>query len=332
MLHTVTLLIVLLRRITEKVMANRITSLFGIEYPLIQAGMIWCSGWELASAVSNAGGLGLLGSGSMYPEVLREQIRKCKAATTKPFGVNVPLLYPDIDKHIQIIIEEGVKIVFTSAGNPKTWTAHLKQHGITVVHVVANAKFAQKAADAGVDALVAEGFEAGGHNGREETTTMVLIPLVRAAVSIPVIAAGGIATGRQMLAALALGADGVQIGSRFVATPESSAHQHFKQAVITASEGDTLLTLKQLVPVRLIRNKFCKEVEAAEARGASADELKELLGRARAKKGMFEGDMEEGELEIGQVSALMREIKPAADVVKEIVEEFGKAKQEIAGW
>ena len=313
-------------------MANRITSLFGIEYPLIQAGMIWCSGWELASAVSNAGGLGLLGSGSMYPEVLREQIRKCKAATTKPFGVNVPLLYPDIDKHIQIIIEEGVKIVFTSAGNPKTWTAHLKQHGITVVHVVANAKFAQKAADAGVDALVAEGFEAGGHNGREETTTMVLIPLVRAAVSIPVIAAGGIATGRQMLAALALGADGVQIGSRFVATPESSAHQHFKQAVITASEGDTLLTLKQLVPVRLIRNKFCKEVEAAEARGASADELKELLGRARAKKGMFEGDMEEGELEIGQVSALMREIKPAADVVKEIVEEFGKAKQEIAGW
>lgn len=313
-------------------MANRITSLFGIEYPLIQAGMIWCSGWELASAVSNAGGLGLLGSGSMYPEVLREQIRKCKAATTKPFGVNVPLLYPDIDKHIQIIIEEGVKIVFTSAGNPKTWTAHLKQHGITVVHVVANAKFAQKAADAGVDAIVAEGFEAGGHNGREETTTMVLIPLVRAAVSIPVIAAGGIATGRQMLAAMALGADGVQIGSRFVATPESSAHQHFKQAVITASEGDTLLTLKQLVPVRLIRNKFCKEVEAAEARGASADELKELLGRARAKKGMFEGDMEEGELEIGQVSALMREIKPAAEVVKEIVEEFGKAKQEIAGW
>jgi enoyl-[acyl-carrier protein] reductase II len=313
-------------------MANRITSLFGIEYPLIQAGMIWCSGWELASAVSNAGGLGLLGSGSMYPDVLREQIRKCKAATSKPFGVNVPLLYPDIDKHIQIIIEEGVKIVFTSAGNPKTWTAHLKQHGITVVHVVANAKFAQKAADAGVDAIVAEGFEAGGHNGREETTTMVLIPLVRAAVSIPVIAAGGIATGRQMLAAMALGADGVQIGSRFVATPESSAHQQFKQAVITAGEGDTLLTLKQLVPVRLIRNKFCKEVEAAEARGASADELKELLGRARAKKGMFEGDMEEGELEIGQVSAMMREIKPATDVVKEIVEEFEKAKKEIAGW
>ncbi|MCA6364517.1 MAG: nitronate monooxygenase [Bacteroidetes bacterium] len=312
-------------------MANRITSLFGIEYPLIQAGMIWCSGWELASAVSNAGGLGLLGSGSMYPDVLREQIRKCKAATSKPFGVNVPLLYPDIDKHIQIIIEEGVKIVFTSAGNPKTWTAHLKQHGITVVHVVANAKFAQKAADAGVDAIVAEGFEAGGHNGREETTTMVLIPLVRAAVSIPVIAAGGIATGRQMLAAMALGADAVQIGSRFVATPESSAHQNFKQAVITTNEGDTLLTLKQLVPVRLIRNKFCKEVEAAEARGASPDELKELLGRARAKKGMFEGDMEEGELEIGQVSAMMREIKPAAEVVKEIVEEFGRVKKEIAG-
>jgi enoyl-[acyl-carrier protein] reductase II len=312
-------------------MANRITSLFGIEYPLIQAGMIWCSGWELAAAVSNAGGLGLLGSGSMYPDVLREQIRKCKAATSKPFGVNVPLLYPDIDKHIQIIIEEGVKIVFTSAGNPKTWTAHLKQHGITVVHVIANAKFAQKAADAGVDAIVAEGFEAGGHNGREETTTMVLIPLVRAAVSIPVIAAGGIATGRQMLAALALGADGVQIGSRFVATPESSAHQQFKQAVITANEGDTLLTLKQLVPVRLIRNKFCKEVEAAEARGASTDELKELLGRARAKKGMFEGDMEEGELEIGQVSALMRDIKPAAEVVMEIVAECEAARKALAG-
>ncbi|MCU0433519.1 MAG: nitronate monooxygenase [Bacteroidia bacterium] len=311
-------------------MANRITSLFGIQYPLIQAGMIWCSGWELASAVSNAGGLGLIGSGSMYPDVLREQIRKCKAATTKPFGVNVPLLYPDIDKHIQIIIEEGVKIVFTSAGNPKTWTAHLKQHGITVVHVVANAKFAQKAADAGVDAIVAEGFEAGGHNGREETTTMVLIPLVRAAVNIPVIAAGGIATGRQMLAAMALGADGVQIGSRFVATPESSAHQNFKQAVISTNEGDTLLTLKQLVPVRLIRNKFCKEVEAAEARGATPDELKELLGRARAKKGMFEGDLDEGELEIGQVSAMLRQIKPAAEVVMEIVTECENARKELA--
>lgn len=308
---------------------NRITELFGIKYPLIQAGMIWCSGWELAAAVSNAGGLGLIGSGSMYPEILREHIRKCKAATNKPFGVNVPLLYPDIDKHMQVIMEEGVQIVFTSAGNPKTWTPILKEKGIKVVHVIANVKFAQKCADAGVDAIVAEGFEAGGHNGREETTTMVLIPMVRDAVKIPLIAAGGIASGRQMLAAMALGAEGVQIGSRFVASQESSAHEHFKNAVINSHEGDTLLTLKQLVPVRLMKNKFFKDVENAELHGASPEELKNILGRARAKKGMFEGDMEEGELEIGQVSAMIEKIMPAGEIVKEIIAEYETIKSEL---
>jgi enoyl-[acyl-carrier protein] reductase II len=310
-------------------MSNNVTTLFHIEHPIIQAGMIWCSGWELAAAVSNAGGLGLIGSGSMYPDVLREHIQKCKAATDKPFGVNVPLLYPDIEKHMQVIVEEGVKIVFTSAGNPKTWTGMLKEKGITVVHVVSNVKFAQKSAEAGVDAVVAEGFEAGGHNGREETTTMVLIPMIRKAVSIPVIAAGGIASGRQMLAAMALGADGVQIGSRFVASNESSAHEHFKKAVITTNEGDTLLTMKQLVPVRLIKNKFFKKIEEAELQGASPEELKQILGRARAKKGMFEGDMEEGELEIGQASAMIREIKPAAEIVAEILEEYNSVKEEL---
>jgi enoyl-[acyl-carrier protein] reductase II len=291
--------------------------------------MIWCSGWELASAVSNAGGLGLIGSGSMYPEVLREHIRKCKKATNKPFGVNVPLLYPDIDKHIQVIIEEGVKIVFTSAGNPKTYTPVLKQHGIKVVHVVSNVKFALKSQEAGVDAIVAEGFEAGGHNGREETTTMVLIPMVKKAIRIPLIAAGGIGSGSAMAAAFALGADGVQVGSRFVATPESSAHANFKQAVMSAHEGETQLTLKQLTPVRLIKNKFFNEVDAAEKRGATQDELRELLGRARAKKGMFEGDLEEGELEIGQVSGDIREIKTAAEIIHEMIGEFKKVKSEL---
>lgn len=301
---------------------NRICKLFKIEKPIIQAGMIWCSGWELASAVSNAGGLGLLGSGSMYPDVLREQIRKCKNATNKPFGVNVPLLYPNIDDHIKIIIEEGVKIVFTSAGNPKTWTNHLKQQGITVVHVVSALKFALKCQEAGVDAIVAEGFEAGGHNGREETTTLVLIPQIRKAVSIPLIAAGGIGFGDQMAAVFALGAEGAQIGSRFVATPESSAHQNFKDAVISTKEGDTVLTLKQLTPVRLIKNKFYQEVESAEKNCASTEEMAKLLGKGRAKKGMFEGDLIEGELEIGQVSAAMESIKPAAEIVDEIMTDF----------
>jgi enoyl-[acyl-carrier protein] reductase II len=308
---------------------NKITSLFNIQHPIIQAGMIWCSGWELAAAVSNAGGLGLIGSGSMYPDVLREHIQKCKLATDKPFGVNVPLLYPDLEKHMQVIMEEGVKIVFTSAGNPKTWTGILKEKGIKVVHVVSNVKFALKCVEAGVDAIVAEGFEAGGHNGREETTTMVLIPMIRKAVNIPVIAAGGIASGRQMLAAMALGADGVQIGSRFVASTESSAHEHFKKAVITTNEGDTLLTMKQLVPVRLIKNKFFQKIQEAEMQGASAEELKTILGRARAKKGMFEGDMDEGELEIGQVSAMVREIKPAAEIVREILNEYDQIKSEL---
>ena len=299
-----------------------ITSLFGIQYPIIQAGMIWASGWKLASAVSNAGGLGLIGAGSMYPDVLRRHIQKCKAATDKPFGVNVPLLYPDLDQHIQIIIEEGVKIVFTSAGNPKTWTQHLKKHGITVVHVVSSSKFALKAQDAGCDAIVAEGFEAGGHNGREETTSMVLIPAVTEAVHLPVIAAGGIATGRQMLAAMIMGAEGVQMGSRFVASEEASSHEAFKNRVINSQEGETHLTMKQLTPVRLIKNKFFQEVQAAELRGASADEIRGLLGRARAKKGMFEGDMEEGELEIGQVSALLNSILPAGEIVKKVWQEF----------
>ena len=301
---------------------NRICELFKVEKPIIQAGMIWCSGWELASAVSNAGGLGLLGSGSMYPDVLREHIQQCKQATTKPFGVNLPLLYPNIDELIQIIIEEKVPIVFTSAGNPKTYTNIFKQAGIKVVHVVSSSKFAKKAEEAGCDAVVAEGFEAGGHNGREETTTMVLIPAVREAIQIPLIAAGGIATGKQMLAAMVLGADGVQIGSRFVFTPEASSHENFKTAIVQASEGDTQLSMKKLVPVRLLKNAFFKQVEAAEIRGADEVELKQLLGRARAKKGMFEGDMEEGELEIGQVAALIHAIKPAAEVVNEIVEEY----------
>ncbi len=282
--------------------------------------MIWCSSWELASAVSNAGGLGLIGSGSMYPEVLREQIRRCKAATGKPFGVNVPLLYPDIEQHMNIISEEGVKVVFTSAGNPATWTGWLKERGIVVVHVVANLKFALKCQQAGVDAIVAEGFEAGGHNGREETTTMCLIPMIREAVQLPLVAAGGIGSGAAMAAALCLGAEAVQVGSRFAATIESSAHEHFKQAIVNAGDGDTRLTLKELTPVRLIRNKFYQEIEAAYARTASKEELQELLGRGRAKKGMFEGDLEEGELEIGQVSATIHNIPHAAEVVHQLVE------------
>lgn len=306
---------------------NRITSLFKIDYPIIQAGMIWASGWRLASAVSNAGALGMIGSGSMYPDVLRLHIQKCKAATSKPFAVNVPLLYPDLDKHIQIIIDEGVRIVFTSAGNPKTWTQHLKQHGITVVHVVSSSKFAIKAQEAGCDAIVAEGFEAGGHNGREETTTMVLIPAVAKAVDIPVIAAGGIATGRQMLAALVLGADGVQIGTRFVASEEASSHAAFKQMVISSSEGDTQLMMKKLTPVRLLKNKFFQQIQDAEIRGASEDELKTILGRARAKLGMYEGNLDEGELEIGQVSALVKDILPAPQIVADVWREFSEALQ-----
>jgi enoyl-[acyl-carrier protein] reductase II len=302
--------------------SNRITRLFNISYPIVQAGMIWASGWRLASAVSNAGGLGIIGSGSMYPDVLREHIQKCKAATPKPFGVNVPLLYPDIDKHIRVIIEEGVKIVFTSAGNPKTWTGLLKEKGITVVHVVSSSVFAQKAEAAGCDAVVAEGFEAGGHNGREETTTMVLIPAVVKSVQIPVIAAGGIGDGRQILAAMVLGAEGVQMGSRFVACEEASSHINFKNVVISTREGDTQLALKKLTPVRLIKNSFYKQVQEAEQRGADAEELRVLLGRARAKKGMFEGELEEGELEIGQVSALLNDILPAATIVDNVWQEF----------
>jgi len=301
---------------------NRITKLFGIQYPIIQAGMIWASGWRLASAVSNAGGLGLIGAGSMYPETLREHIRKCKAATHEPFGVNLPLLYPDIDKHIAIIIEEKVPVVFTSAGNPKTWTSTLKEHGIKVVHVVSSSKFARKCQDAGVDAVVAEGFEAGGHNGREETTTLCLIPSVRKAISIPLIAAGGIATGRAMYSMMALGAEGVQVGSRFVCTPEASSHEEFKNTILAANEGDTVLTLKELTPVRLIKNEFYKKVQQAEDTCASKEELEQLLGRGRAKKGMFEGDLEEGELEIGQVSSQISSILPAGDVVKELWDEF----------
>lgn len=309
--------------------SNTITALFGIQYPVIQAGMVWASGWRLASAVSNAGALGLIGSGSMYPDVLRAHIQKCKAATSKPFGVNVPLLYPNIAEHIQIIIEEKVPIVFTSAGNPKTWTAKLKEHGIKVVHVVSSSKFAIKAQEAGCDAVVAEGFEAGGHNGKEETTTLVLIPAVCAAVSIPVIAAGGIATGRQMLAAMVLGASGVQVGSRFVASEEASSHINFKNAVINAKEGDTQLSLKKLTPVRLIRNQFFQQVQEAENSGASAETLAGLLGRGRAKLGMFEGNLEEGELEIGQVSALIKEIKPAGAIVSEIWNEYNSAIKAI---
>ena len=311
-------------------MDNRVTQLFKIKYPIIQAGMIWCSGWELAAAVTNAGGLGVIGSGSMYPDVLREHIQKCKKATNNGiFAVNIPMLYPDIDKQMEVVVSEGVKVVFTSAGNPKTWTSKLKEKGIIVVHVIANAKFAQKAEEAGVDAIVAEGFEAGGHNGREETTTLVLIPLIKKAVKIPVIAAGGIATGRSMLAAMALGAEGVQIGSRFVASEESSANINFKNAVIASNEGDTKLTLKQLTPVRLLKNKFFDDVENAENNSASIDELSKLLGRGRAKKGMFEGDLIEGELEIGQVAAIIREIKPAKDIIEEIIAEYHQAKTEL---
>lgn len=308
--------------------SNRITRLFNIEFPIIQGGMIWASGWRLVAAVSNSGGLGLLGAGSMYPHVLREHIQQCKKATDKPFGVNLPLLYPDIDQLIEIILEEKVKIVFTSAGNPATWTSRLKEHGITVVHVVSSGKFAKKAEAAGCDAIVAEGFEAGGHNGREETTTMVLIPSVVQAVKIPVIAAGGIGNGRQMMAAMVLGAEGVQMGSRFVASEEASVHHHFKERVITAQEGDTQLSLKKLTPVRLLRNTFYEQVKEAEARGASEEELRNLLGRGRAKKGMFEGDLEEGELEIGQVSALCKEILPAGQIVENTWNEFQQALQD----
>ncbi len=308
---------------------NRVTQLFNIQYPIIQAGMIWNSGWRLASAASNSGILGLLGAGSMYPEVLREHIQKCKNATDKPFGVNVPMLYPNIEEIMNIIVEEGVKIVFTSAGNPKTWTNWLKEKGITVVHVVSSVKFALKAQEAGVDAIVAEGFEAGGHNGRDETTTFTLIPMVKEKINIPIIAAGGIATGKGMLAAMVLGADGVQIGSRFVASKESSAHDAFKQVVVDAKEGDTQLTLKELAPVRLIKNKFYNEVQELYKTSPSVEELKELLGRARAKRGMFEGDLEEGELEIGQIAGLINNIKPVAEIVSEIVSEFKKTKKSI---
>ncbi|CAM1348609.1 NAD(P)H-dependent flavin oxidoreductase [Tenacibaculum crassostreae] len=309
-------------------MQKKITKLFNIQYPIIQGGMIWVSGWELASAVSNAGGLGLIGAGSMYPEVLREHIQKCKKATDKPFGVNVPMLYPDIEKIMDIIVEEGVKIVFTSAGNPKTWTNFLKEKGITVVHVVSSVKFALKAEEAGVDAVVCEGFEAGGHNGREETTTFTLIPMVKEKVKIPVIAAGGIGSGRGMLAAMVLGADGVQIGSRFAATIESSAHENFKQTIVDVKDGDTHLTLKELAPVRLVKNKFYQEVQELYQQKPTIEQLKELLGRARAKRGMFEGDLEEGELEIGQVAGLIHEIKSAKEVVEAIVAEYEQVKKE----
>lgn len=304
---------------------NRITKLFNIKYPVIQGGMVWCSGWRLASAVSNQGGLGLLGAGSMYPEVLREHIQKMKTATDKPWGVNVPLLYPSIEELMQIIVEEGVKIVFTSAGSPAKWTAHLKQHGITVVHVVANSKFAKKCEDAGVDAIVAEGFEAGGHNGREETTTMALIPIIRKITSLPIMAAGGIGSGEQMLAAMALGADGVQIGSLFALSEESSAHEAFKLHAVRSQEGDTLLSMKKTTPVRLLRNHFFEQVKEAEERGASPEELRELLGRGRAKKGIFEGDIDEGELEIGQVAAMINEIKPVAQIFDDLINSYNKA-------
>lgn len=308
---------------------NAIQKLFQIKYPIIQGGLAWCSGWRLASAVSNAGGLGLIGAGSMYPDVLKEHLQKCKQATPNPFGVNIPLLYPNIDELIQVVLEEKVRIVFTSAGNPATWTSTLKEQGIRVVHVVSNTKFAQKAADCGVDALVAEGFEAGGHNGREETTTLCLIPMIRAALSLPLIAAGGIAGGKSMLAAMALGADGVQVGSRFVLAEESSAHENFKQAILDAKEGDTALRLKSVVPVRLLENAFALQVAEAEARGANKAELLELLGRARAKKGMFEGDMLQGELEIGQVSAMLNSIQPAKDIVDQIWQEFLQEKDRL---
>ena len=308
---------------------NRIAQLFNIQYPIIQAGMVWCSGWKLASAVSNAGGLGLIGAGSMTPELLEEHIRKCKLATSKPFGVNLPLLYTEIEKQIEIIIREGVKIVFTSAGNPASWTDILKKNGITVVHVVSSVKFALKAEAAGVDAVVAEGFEAGGHNGREETTSFCLIPMVKDAIKIPLIAAGGIGSGRTMLAAMVLGADGVQIGSRFAVSTESSAHENFKQRIIRSIEGETILTLKQLTPVRLIKNKFYESVKSAEENGADKEELKKLLGKGRSRKGIMEGDLEEGELEIGQIASAIKEIKPAGEIVKEIWEEYLQLKKEL---
>lgn len=307
---------------------NKITQLFNIQYPIIQGGMIWNSGYKLAAAVSNHGGLGLIGAGSMYPDVLREHIQKCKKATDKPFGVNVPMLYPNIEEIMDIIVEEGVKIVFTSAGNPKTWTPFLKEHGITVVHVVSSSKFALKAQQAGVDAVVAEGFEAGGHNGREETTTFTLIPMVKSRIDIPLIAAGGIATGKGMLAAMILGADGVQMGTRFAMTEESSSHENFKQLLTQVGEGDTIVTLKELAPVRLIKNEFYQQVQQAYQNCASAEELKEVLGRARAKRGMFEGDLKEGELEIGQIAGLLHDIKPVAEVMQAIVEEFKQSTQQ----
>ncbi|WP_370408932.1 NAD(P)H-dependent flavin oxidoreductase [Tenacibaculum dicentrarchi] len=310
-------------------MKNKITELFNIKYPIIQGGMVWVSGWKLASAVSNAGGLGLIGAGSMYPDVLREHIQKCKKATDKPFGVNVPMLYPDVEKIMDIIIEEGVKIVFTSAGNPKTWTTFLKQKGITVVHVVSSVKFALKSELAGVDAIVCEGFEAGGHNGREETTTLTLIPMVKEKVNIPVISAGGISSGKAMLATMILGADGVQIGSRFAATLESSAHANFKQTILDVKDGDTHLTLKELAPVRLVKNKFYNDVQDLYKQNPTIEEIKELLGRARAKKGMFEGDLNEGELEIGQVAGLIHQIKSAKEVLEEIVTEFEQVKKSV---
>ncbi|MBP6978160.1 MAG: DUF561 domain-containing protein [Bacteroidales bacterium] len=311
-------------------MSNRVTELFGIRYPIIQGGMIWCSGWELASAVSNAGGLGLIGGGSMYPDIFRQHIRKAKAATQKPFGVNLPLIYPPVDEMVNIVIEEGVRIVFTSAGNPQKYTSLFKQQGMVVAHVIANQRFAIKCEEAGVDAIVAEGFEAGGHNGIEEITTMALIPLIRKSVSLPLIAAGGIASGRAMLAAFALGAEGVQIGSRFAASEESSAHPAFKQKIVDARDGDTKLTLKSVIPVRLIKNEFLRKVEELEARGATREEMMELLGRGRARLGMFEGNTEEGELEIGQVSAQIDTIKPAREIVEEIMREFHQAKRELA--
>jgi enoyl-[acyl-carrier protein] reductase II len=311
---------------------NKITSLFNIKYPIIQAGMIWNSGYKLASAVSNAGGLGLIGAGSMYPEVLREHIQKCKKATDKPFGVNVPMLYPNIEEIMKIIVVEGVKIVFTSAGNPKTWTSFLKENGITVVHVVSSSVFALKAQEAGVDAVVAEGFEAGGHNGREETTTFALIPMVKDKISIPLIAAGGIATGRGMLAAMVLGADGVQVGSRFAASLESSSHDNFKQTIVDVKEGDTQLTLKELAPVRLIKNKFYQDVQELYEKCPTKEELAILLGRARAKRGMFEGDLIEGELEIGQIAGLIKKIVPAKEIVIEMIADFEQAQQEVVSF
>lgn len=306
---------------------NRISSLFGIQYPIIQAGMVWCSGWRLASAVSRAGGLGLIGAGSMHPDVLREHIRKCRLATDRPFGVNIPLMYPQIEEIMNIVVDEGVRIVFTSAGNPKTWTGWLKERGVTVVHVVSSSKFAMKCEDAGVDAVVAEGFEAGGHNGREETTTLCLIPAVRKATTLPLIAAGGIGTGEAMFAAMALGAEGVQIGTRFALTDESSAHEVFKDYCLRLNEGDTKLLLKKLAPTRLVSNAFRDAVEAAESRGATADEMRELLGRGRAKKGIFEGDLVEGELELGQVAALFRRRQSVEEVMKELIEGFREAKE-----